>query len=83
MPRIPGADDQDWAFLDRVISLALDIVQHQQDVKEICDEPDVLRLALYTESDALLIQKLAKDYRPRLEALKKKSRPAVGEQRAC
>jgi hypothetical protein len=78
MPRPPGSDDQDWEFLDRVIALALIISDRMQTVKEISDEPDVLRLVLYTEGDALLIQKVARDYRPRLELLKKKSRPVGG-----
>lgn len=78
MPRPQGADDQDWEFLDRVIALALDINQRMQTIKNECDEPEILRLALHSEGDALLIQKATRDYRPRLEMLKKKSRPVGG-----
>lgn len=61
-------------MLDAVISLALDIQERMSRIKEATEEPEVLRLALWTESDALIIQKRARDYRPRLEWLKEMAR---------
>lgn len=74
MGRPIGSDDRDWEMLDALISLALDIQARMGKIKEISDEPEVLRLALWTESDALIIQKRARDYRPRLEWLKEMAR---------
>lgn len=74
MGRPLGADDRDWEMLDAVISLALDIQERMSRIKEATEEPEVLRLALWTESDALIIQKRARDYRPRLEWLKEMAR---------
>lgn len=65
-PRI----DPDWEMLDSVIGLGDDIVNQQNEIKQISDEPPVLRLALYSEGAALLIKKLAADWRPRLRRLK-------------
>lgn len=55
MGRPIGSDDRDWEMLDALISLALDIQARMGKIKEISDEPEVLRLALWTESDALII----------------------------
>lgn len=62
--------DKDWETLDTLISLADDIVNQQNEIKQISDEPPVLKLALYSEGAALLIKKLAADWRPRLRRLK-------------
>lgn len=63
--------DQDWEFLDRVIALALDIIDLANEIKETSDDPDILHLALRQESAALIIQKVGRDYRPRMRDLKK------------
>lgn len=76
MPRTQGADDRDWEFLDRVISLALDIVDRSRVIKDVSDDPDVLAPALDIEGRGLLVQKICKDYRPRLAQLKEKARLA-------
>lgn len=62
--------DQDWLFLDKIISLSDDVVKLANAIKEDSDDPLVLQRAMHLESNALLIWKLARDYRPRLELLK-------------
>ncbi len=64
-------NDVDWEFLDRVIALADDINNRSNAIKEISDDPDILLEALKMEASALIIEKLARDYRPRLRGLKK------------
>lgn len=81
MGRPVGADDRDWEMLDAVISLALDIQKRMEEIKKATDDPDILRLALWTESDALIIQKRSRDYRPRLEWLKEMARLGAAGQR--
>ena len=76
MPRTVGADDRDWEFLDRMIALSLDIIDRCQLIKDMSDDPDVLEPTLDIEGRGLLIQKVCKDYRPRLGHLKEKVRLA-------
>lgn len=78
MARPSGSDDRDHLFLDTIIAMALTIVEKAQSVKELSDEPEVLALAMEMEGRALVVQKLAKDYRPRLMLLKKEARRPVG-----
>lgn len=63
--------DKDWEYLDRVISLADDIIVWANETKENSDDPDILYQALKTESAALMIMKLSREYRPRLRYLKR------------
>lgn len=79
MARPSGSDDQDYFFLDTVITMALTIIEKAQDIKELSDEPEVLALAMEMEGRALVVQKLVKDYRPRLMELKKEKRKPVAE----
>lgn len=74
MGRPLGADDRDWEVLEEVVAVALAIQKWSNDIKQLSDEPEVLRRALWSESDALIIQKMARDYRPRLEWLKEMAR---------
>lgn len=74
MGRPPGSDDQDQLYLDNQISLGEDILDLVEQIKDICDEPDVLLLALKIEATALIIQKRTRDYRPRLMLIKEKIR---------
>jgi hypothetical protein len=76
MARPLGTDDQDWSFLDRLIALSLDIGERVERIKDESDEPDVLLPTLEIEARALLIQKISRDYRPRLDHLKKIARLA-------
>lgn len=62
--------DVDWETLDTLISLADDIINQQNQIKDVSDEPPVLKLALYSEGAALLLKKVTADYRPRLRRLK-------------
>ena len=63
--------DKGWEFLDYVISLADDIIQEANVIKDTFDDPEVLYAALKQESAALMIKKLTREYRPRLRYLKK------------
>lgn len=76
MPRPLNADDRDWEFLDTIIAYGGTIQQHIEEIKGVSDQAEVLRLALYFESVALVIQKLARDYRPRLRQFKQQARAA-------
>ena len=67
-----AVEDQDWQYLDRVISLALSVNDLMNDIKDISDNPDVLYRALQAESAALIIQKTSIEYRARLRELKNK-----------
>jgi hypothetical protein len=65
-----GVDDQDQLFLDCLITLVLDIVDRAQVVKDLSDDPEVLIPTLEIEGRALVMQKIIKEYRPRLLRLK-------------
>ena len=62
--------DRDWATLDQIIALALDVIEQANAIKEHSDDPTVLYLALQSESAGLVIKKLAAEYKPRLRDLK-------------
>lgn len=63
--------NQDWDFLETIISLSSEMTELVNKIKEDTDEPLVLQRTMYLESNALLIWKMARDYRPRLELLRK------------
>lgn len=71
MPRPYGSDDIDQLFIDILIALAEDIVEAAERTKYESDDPPVLYDALKQQAAALLIQQQARQYRPRLVALKK------------
>lgn len=74
MGRPLGGDDPDQAFLDRLIALALDVVERARVIKDLSDEPEILVLALEIEGRGLVIQRSARKYRARVKELKKKAR---------
>ena len=63
-------NDVDWEFLDTIISLTHEITKRANEIKEMSDDPDILRTAMYLESNGLLIWKQTRDYRERLKLLK-------------
>jgi len=71
MSRPYGSEDVDQLFIDILIALAEDIVEAADRTKESSDDPPVLYDALKQQAAALLIQQQARQYRPRLVALKK------------
>jgi len=71
MGRQNGSDDIDQLFIDILIALAEDIVEASERTKQESDDPPVLYDALKQQAAALLIQQQARQYRPRLTALKK------------
>jgi len=71
-----AVEDKDWAYLDRVIALAMSVNDLMNEVKDMSDDPDVLYKALQAESAALIIQKTSIEYRGRLRELKDAERPA-------
>ena len=77
MARPSGSDDRDLFFLEELVAQTLAINQRAQAIKELSDEPEVLALAMEMEGRALVIQKMARDYRPRLMALKEAKRKPV------
>jgi hypothetical protein len=71
MSKPKGSDDQDQQLIDDVISLALDVIELSNQIKDISQNPDILYLALKQEAAGLMIQKQITDYRPRLKTIKK------------
>lgn len=76
---MPFQTDEDWRYLDRVVSLAGEMIDAinrigetpaESGIKEITDDPDVLHRLLKIESAALIIRKTSRDYRDRLRQLK-------------
>ena len=63
--------DQDWLYLDKIIVLCDETINLANKIKEDSDDPVVLQSAMHIESNLLVIWKLSRDYRPRLEHLKK------------
>ncbi len=78
--RPPGSDDPDWLFLDNNISLAEQIRDLVEKIKDVCDDPDVLQHALDIEGRALIVQHRTRLYRPRMKKLKE-SRRRNGKQK--
>lgn len=62
--------DRDKLFLDIVISLADDLYQLADAIITATEDPDVIIPAKNQKRIAALIEKMARDYRPRLEQLK-------------
>jgi hypothetical protein len=72
--RPPGSEDKDQLFLDRLIALALDVIERANEIKEISDEPEIVLLALEIEGRGLIMQGITKRYRGRIKELKKLAR---------
>lgn len=79
--RPPGSEDKDQLWLDRIIALALDVIERADAIKDVSDDPDVLLLALEIEGRGLLIQGSAKFYRRRIKELKKMARCGAAGQK--
>lgn len=62
--------DTDQEHSDRIIALADDIAQLLNQIKDLCDDPAILYLALKAEGAALIIEHTTRQYRPRLMQLK-------------
>lgn len=70
--------DSDWEFLDRVIALAMDVIDRANQIKDRSDDPDVVYWALLQESAGLVVRRTAADYRQRLRQLKEMEKARVG-----
>ena len=67
---MPRPNDKDWEFLDRLITLMIDIQEASDRIEDVTDNLDVLRLAHLQRLNARTVQLSAIKYRRRLERLK-------------
>lgn len=63
--------DQDWLYVDTIIALCDETIKLANKIKEDSDDPIVLQTAMHIEANLLVIWKSSRDYRARLELLKK------------